>query len=322
MQFEVTTSSFKSYGGCPSLSLTPDFLLETAIDFGQAIQRLTIHFYLDRNGQPNKKQVKQHPEYYAHLRSLPTVTFQRRRAEAKIEIASQLAPGKDFDRRLQLSLSMFCGGVAEVVAALELLRNHLNTDDDFDLEAFLKHCRSALDRLPNCVEELAAFAEATRQRRIARNAAMTTWDRLDINWEDYHPDARRLLDDPFYWECSDDFAPHGNDAGADLLSLYKSWLGQNSAADSMVFFRDLMSRWECSEPLNDQSELDEYDEAAIALPFAELKYCGVCSPAAVSSALAAILRQGVAAAKSHNWSSKDEYLKKLAMMEAKLASMN
>jgi hypothetical protein len=32
-----------------------------------------------------------------------------------------------------------------------------------------------------------------------------------------------VLDDPFFWQEADDFAPHGNDTGADLLADYRPW---------------------------------------------------------------------------------------------------
>ena len=60
-----------------------------------------------------------------------------------------------------------------------------------------------------------------------RLAQMDPWERLGIDWDDWHPAARKLLNDPFFWDQGSDYSPHGNDTGADLLADFKKWHGQH-----------------------------------------------------------------------------------------------
>jgi hypothetical protein len=53
----------------------------------------------------------------------------------------------------------------------------------------------------------AAAKDATRA--ASDEAAMSPWERLAIDWQDVHPTARSVLDDPFLWESSNDFSPNG-----------------------------------------------------------------------------------------------------------------
>ncbi len=45
----------------------------------------------------------------------------------------------------------------------------------------------------------------------------SVWVDLDEDWSDYHPTARVVVPDPALWAVSYDYAPNGNDTGADLL---------------------------------------------------------------------------------------------------------
>jgi uncharacterized protein YfeS len=210
--------------------------------------------------------------------------------------------------------------VAETIAALGLLRERLTEKDDFKLEAFLSHCRKAQLRLPSTAEELAGLAEESEKRQATRYAVMSPWERLGIDWRDFHPDARSILDEPFYWECSNDFAPNGNDTGADLLADYRKWLRRNPAGDPIAFYHHLIHRW--GFPPEPSSDIDRTvaDEAAVALAFAELKLRADCRPAVAALARGAIQRQREQAIAAVNWPHKKERLKSLDMLEAKLPS--
>jgi uncharacterized protein YfeS len=174
--------------------------------------------------------------------------------------------------------------------------------------------------LPSTVEELAPFAEESKKRQAARYAAMSPWERLGIDWSDFHPDARRILDEPFYWECSNDFAPNGNDTGADLLADYRKWLRRNPSGDPIAFYHHLIRQW--GFPPEPSSDIDRtaMDEAAVALAFAEFKLRADCRPAVAALARAAIQRQRQQAIEAANWPHKEERLKSLDMLEAKLPS--
>jgi uncharacterized protein YfeS len=320
MQFYVMARTYNTYGGHSTLSLISDFLLGDADDFGSAVSELTVTFHFPNTGQARRNLEQVFADFHTDRRSLPKVVFRRKRGQASIDIASQLLDGKDWEQSRGLSLPLFKGGVGETLAALGLLRKRLTEKDDFKLDAFLTHCNEAQSRLPSTAEELAAFAEECKKRRAARYAAMSPWERLGIDWRDFHPDARRILDDPFFWECANDLAPNGNDTGADLLAYYCKWLRRNPSGDPIAFYQKLIRRWGFPtepSPYVDQTALDE---AAVALAFAEFKLRADCRPAVAALAKAAIHRQREQAIASENWPHKEERLKSLDILEAKLPS--
>src|SRR5262249_41806890 len=231
MRFYVMARTYNTYGGHSTLSLISDFLLADADNFGSAVSELTVTFHFPHTGQARSTLEQMFADFHANRKSLPKVVFRRKRGQASIDIASELLDGKNWEQRRGLSLPLFKAGVAETIAALELLKKRLTPKDDFNLEAFLAHCSRAQTRLPATAEELASFAAECQKRQAARYAAMTPWERLGMDWRDFHPDARKILDDPFFWECSNDFAPNGNDTGADLLADYRKWLRRNPSGD-------------------------------------------------------------------------------------------
>jgi uncharacterized protein YfeS len=318
MQFSVMARTYNTYGGHSTLSLISGFLLGDAGDFGSAVSELTVTFHFPHTGQALSSLEQLYADFHANRQSLPKVVFRRKRGQASIDIASELLDGKDWEQRRGLSLPLFKAGVAETIAALELLKNRLTAKDDFHLAAFLAHCNEARSRLPSTVEDLAALADECKKRQAAGYAAMSPWERLGIDWRDFHPDARKHLDDPFFWECSNDFAPNGNDTGADLLAEYREWLRRNPSGDPIKFYQGLIRRW--GFPPQPSSDLDRtvMDEAAVALAFAEFKLRADCRPAVAALARTAIQRQRQQAMEAVNWPHQEERLKSLDRLEAKL----
>ena len=320
MQFSVMARTYSTYGGHSTLSLIPGFLHEDADDFGPAVSELTVTFHFPHTGRARSSLEQMFADFHVNRQSLPKVVFRRKKGQASIDIASELLDGKDWEQSRGLSLPLFKAGVAETIAALELLKKRLTPKDDFKLETFLAHCRKAQTRLPSTAEELASLAAERKKRQAARYAAMSPWERLGIDWRDFHPDARKVLDDPFFWECSNDFAPNGNDTGADLLADYRKWLRRNPSDDPISFYRELIRRW--GFPSEPGSDLDQtvMDEAAVALAFAEFKLRAGCRPSVAALARAAIQRQRQHAIEAENWPHKDERLTSLDVLEAKLRS--
>jgi uncharacterized protein YfeS len=320
MEFYVMARTYNTYGGHSTLSLVSDFLLGDADGFGSAISELTVTFHFPHGGPALRTLEGMYAAFHAYRTSLPKVIFRRKREQAAIDIASELIDGRDWASTRGLSLPLFKAAVAETIAALGLLRKRLTAKDDFDLEAFLAHCSEAQKRVPSTKKKLATFAQECQTRQAARYAAKSPWERLDIDWRDFHPDARTILDDPFYWDCINDFAPNGNDTGSDLLADYRKWLRRNPSGDPTKFYQLLMRRW--GYPPEPSSDLHQtvMDEAAVALAFAEFKLRADCRPAVAALARAAIQRQRQQAIQAVNWPHKEERLRTLDMLEAKLPS--
>jgi uncharacterized protein YfeS len=75
--------------------------------------------------------------------------------------------------------------------------------------------------------------------------SLSAWDKLQIDWQQYHPKSRHILDDVFFWDPTNDFSPNGNDFGWDILEAFLSWRQQNPAQSSEIFFDEYASVTDC-----------------------------------------------------------------------------
>lgn len=316
MKFYVMAKSYNSYGGHTTLSPIGDFLLQGASDFGDAITEITVTLHFSDSGPPKKSLEQLFERHLIHRATLPKVTFQRAKKKVEIAIASDVMDGRDWKPSPRLSLPLFERGVAEVVESLSLLRRRVKSSDAFDLARFVSHCESALWRIPGSEEDLQDFAAEIKAADQARRDAMSPWEKLDIDWDDYHPCARQILDEPFYWDCTDDFSPNGNDTGADLLEAYRDWLKSHRSGQPLRFLEGLAKRWGYSGV--DGMDENVLDEASIALAFADIKLRGECDGDARRIAMISVVRQRTLAEGSPEWPHRGERLKTLDAIERKL----
>jgi uncharacterized protein YfeS len=316
MEFYVMAKSYNCYGFFPTFSPIGDFLLMGAGTFGDAIRELTITLHF-RNSDLPRKTLEQHWERHNSYRStLPEITFRKAKGKMDIHIASELMDGRDWQHSPRQSLQLFERGVHEVIHALSLMKKRLKKSDAFDLEAFLAHCEAARQRIPGseaALRDLAAELNAVYQ---AKRDAMSPWEKLGIDWEDFHPRAREILDDPFFWNRTDDFSPNGNDTGADLLESYRDWLKRHTDGQPIRFLESLAKQWGYTH-IN-AMDADVSDEAAIGLAFADIKLRATCDQEARQRALGAIERQRNQAEAATKWPHRNERLKTLEKLEAKL----
>lgn len=319
MRFEAMARTYDTFGGHAILSLVPEFLLWEAPDFGPAIMDLGITFNFPHAGPPRRTLNDLYRRFHASRNVLPKIVYRRKRAQVEIDIASDLISGENWHDTHGVPLPLFQRAAIETVAALALLGQRLTAKDDFDLDAFLAHCNGALLRLPSTQEELSAFMQESERRWHARKASASPWDALDIDWRDYHPDARRILDSPFYWECENDFAPHGNDTGADLLEDYRKWFRRNPGGDPIVFYRTHVARWGFPADSSEDSVRTLLDDAAVALAFAELKLRAECHSTVMELARDAVRRQRQRASEAIDRPHRAEGLKSLDAISEKLS---
>lgn len=286
--------------------------------FGPAVSELTLTFHFPTSVEPARSFAQLYATYHSHRLKLPKVVFRRSREKVSIDVASNLIDASDREYWRGVSLSLLLGLFAETLAALDLLRPRFKTTDAFALDEFLKYCRGLQSKLPKTDEDLTLLKARLDEREKARRAAMSPWERLGIDWRDFHPNARRILDDPFYWEGANDFSPHGNDTGADLLSHYRTWSADHPSADPLDFLRGLVASWGFSDDNTDPMYRAISDEAAVALAFAELKMRGVCRPPVTSVAKQAARRQREAALQLADGALRQERLRSLDLIDAKL----
>jgi len=192
---------------------------------------------------------------------------------------------------------IFASAARELVAALEDLPRRIKPGDDLDASALLSFMRSRLEVLPGTQRELDRVIERLRDADARRWEAMDDWERLDIDWSVFAADARERLNDPFFFDHGDEEAPHGNDAGADVLAAYL----ERSPDDGLEFI-EAHVRDMGYESLSGFANIDvwEHDELVIAAVFADLMVRGRTSAELKGLALQALDRREAAAPSPRN----------------------
>lgn len=206
----------------------------------------------------------------------------------------------------------------------------LKRTDDFDRRRFIADLSRLVSESPASDEDLKALSIKIEQQRKKHLAAMDPWERLDIDWDEYHPRARVLLNDPFYWSMVDDFSPHGNDTGSDLLADFKKWNKRHRNEPAHAMASALLRSWEISSversgtdenmvkelQTTDSIALDITDEAFIAVAFAAIKIRGYCDTETRELAVAAIKRERVLAALyADRWEHSSRRIETLDLLE-------
>lgn len=316
MEFYVMAKSYNMYGAHTTLTPIAKFLLMGAVDFGDAVQELTVTLYFSNSGPPKKNLQQLLEQHNTYRSTLPKITYRKAKGKIEINVASELVD--DWGRKAspRLSLPLFERGVDEVCRALALMRNRIKDSDAFDLEAFLAHCEAARHRLPTSDDALQELAAALGAAEKAKREALSPWEKLGIEWEDFHPRAREILDDPFFWDIADGFSPNGSDTGADLLVFYRDWLKAHGAGEPMRFLELLWKQWGYADI--EARDDDVRFEAIIGLAFAELKLRGSCDEDVRKLAIESIHQQRTQADAATGWPNRIERLESLKKIENKL----
>ncbi len=292
MKIQIMSKTLRSVNFGP-FCYAGAFLEEGAPDFGPnpALLFVKPHF---RNvkGWDGFPQILD--GYNAQLSKLPKVKVLNKMKLVEIEYVSNVCMGDDLEcvrynaqpgfnanwrddlerRRhtydAQL-LQRFCSELLEIVPSF---RKRLAKVDDFNFDSFLEWAALRFKDLPSTDESLKEYATALNSKPEESKKA-ESWDDLHIDWSEYHPQARETLDDLFYWDCVNEYAPHGNDEGADVLEHFQRWRKRNKTGDSKKFFERLMREWGVSNPPEDDLH-DTYGPCLIGLAFAHLKVDAAC----------------------------------------------
>lgn len=316
MDFYVMVKSHDCYGGHTTLSPIGRFLLKGGDHFGDAIREIVVTLHLRDSGPARKtleSLLERHNQYRA---TLPKITFRRAKGKLEIDVASELMDAREWKPSPKLSLPLFSRGVDEVVQALGLMSKRLKSTDDFRLEAFINRCNAAKTDIPESEDLLQDLAKELEAIEQAKRAAMSPWEKLGVDWADFHPDARGILDETFFWDCTNDFSPNGNDTGSDLLSEYRDWLKRHKDGKTISFLENLAKKWGY-ESMNAMDD-DVLCEACVGLAFADVKLRATCDQDARQLAFQAIERQRAHAQDAKDWPHRDERLIALNKIEAKL----
>lgn len=335
MKISVYAQSFDTHGGDASISPVGEFLTRYVRTVEPTDLELEVCACFDSQSKPGRTLESLFADFRRILADLPRVRFEpkRHRAEIRFTVPGWLAEdamGK-YPPRREVFAAM-CAPIADAVRTT--VAGHRKLRAAIALPALNTALDTALANLPATEAAFQQFLAEEQARAAAEAAGRSPWEVLDIDWSGYHPDARQLLDDPFYWDCVDEFAPHGNDTGADVLELFRTWRRRNKAKPVLSFLARLLKDWEfddaasalAGKPLakwsrDDETALEVLDDAAIALAFAQLKLEATIDAEAVASALAAIDRQLDPQVHAHfDWQLSPERETRLRQMRALLAA--
>ncbi|SRR5581483_3408177 len=300
---ELQFTSYDQHGGEKNLSLIAGLLEQTPI--AASLRRVEITIWFTTRRPPRKSLESVYDDFNLRIAQLPKVKFHRKKATLSIDYASSLGPIEEVLPRQKTDYAFFA-------AALEEMQDVFSNLEPAQLAQWANAARLAA---PASQDELESFAKSEEERKSHRHAAKSPWDLLGIDWEDFHPDARRILDDPFFWETANDFSPNGNDTGADLL--HEARRDPRAHRDPIRFLAGLLRRWGVASMIaaalakqqrewddKDQTAITTHDEAAIALPFALIKHYGSAPRATIELAQKAIERQ-------KSWPSAEKIVRKL-----------
>jgi uncharacterized protein YfeS len=163
----------------------------------------------------------------------------------------------------------------------------------FNWPAFVEWFTCLRSELPVTLEGIEAALSAGHAATQARIEAMDPWARLEIDWKAFHPNARKLLPEPFYWDGGDDFAPHGNDEGSDVFAEMQKY--PRNAAFTEDTFASLAGHFEHASE-DEIAKADDRDETryldfVVAVAFGHIKLHGFCPSWLRDKALSVMTRE-------------------------------
>ena len=142
-----------------------------------------------------------------------------------------------------------------------------------------------------------------------------------------HVEARKILKEDFFWDCTDSEGPLGNDNGADIFCFYGKALESNSFIDAKSFLNGILHEWEFEfsewEAGREEGaalyDADTYafeaaNDGAIALAFSMIVVNGEASTDSIDLASHAIQRELNPDVLARRWRFAESRKKKLEVM--------
>jgi uncharacterized protein YfeS len=339
MDLYVRTRSYNSYGGTLEFRVIEGLFDQVETTFGSALTEIDFLLCLaSRPGTIPRPSLEQMFDEY-HNKWLPTLPLRTfRRAKRLVEIsakvdwlyAQDLVPEEkaEFEARRNRYLHDRQIEVCKLlVSELETLKTKFKRSDDFDYPRFMLWARSLPAMIPQQKSEADVLVARLDERRRQRREQMSPWEKLDIDWEEFHPNAKALIPDYRLWSATDDLSPNGNDTGADVLALVQEEKSQlrTTRDEGRTFYRHIWESWGFSwPPSNEPSEAIDYNthrEFVVALAFSYLKVIGQCPAWLRESAIGEIERYQTFLKDRHEgWSHLREALEMHALMHTTLSS--
>ena len=320
MDIIVSVHTYNTYGGNTSISLVGHFFELGIPDFGEAIKELEVHVYF-KGGAPKESLESLFKRYHGFIENLPSTKFYRKKSRFEINFLSELGGSEVVSGYGPAKYGLFKDSAVEVASAISVLKSKIKKADDFNCAAFILFIQNKINHLPKNEEEFIKLQKALVADRERKLSSMDEWDKLGVDWVDFHPKAREILDSPFFWSSIDDFSPNGNDTGADVLAFYQKWRKKNPKKAGITFFNELMRDWGVNLPITIEDDFSRqtYDESIIGLAFSQLKVDSACESEIRDLALKAIGKARKTVMEKHSdWELYDERIKTYQEIENKL----
>lgn len=199
---------------------------------------------------------------------LPKRKFQRKKRRLSFELRGD--PRLDFNDSLYLpniTRENIKFGAEMLHGALAYAQSTLKPSDGVDLSEMIEAAAVLMTREWTSDEALRESLRVAYERNRARMDAMDPWSKINLSGA--HPEARKILDDPSDWSEGDDFAPHGNDLGADILGSWPKLKNKSLPAIAKYFEVDLSA--------NDAEASMARIQVTLAIAFGHVKKSGKCS---------------------------------------------
>lgn len=312
MEVHVLVQSYNTFGGHSSISCIAEFLERFLDDdtCGLCVFEATLCF---PSRFPAKRTLEDlYARFHAQLTALPSTRFEPKKGRFVLRYASQLGPAENMLKPGPLALPIFHAAFLELTKTMDLLRKKLAGRPGMNYAELLAGVDAARCAALAAGADLPSLLDAYKSQTRQRQAELPWWERIGIDWHDFHPDSRKLLDEEFFWSQTNDFSPHGNDTGADLLAGFMSWRPTHRSLPATAYLTTLLGQWGMAEMIaraqdrgvddldrNDELAITTFDEAAIALAFAQVKVEAACDNDVRQLALAAIERQADERLASH-----------------------
>lgn len=340
MQLLIWARTYKSFGGHhPFHPIEAPVELSEA-EFGSALTSidLVLCFASPRLHATNPGAVRLFKGYNEYLSRLPERKLLRKKSELKLSVrapfatADEVFPKSKADREA-LSEDFPRGWAIKIleilVSEIEDCKTKFKKTDDFDFPGFVNWLKGLHKLLPETQAQADALSAALLEKRQELAAQKSAWEVLDVDWDQFHPNARTLIPDVRLWSSIDELAPNGNDTGADALALVLKHHAHLLAEgdEGRNFYESVWRSWGFAGPPPsvscDELERETHRELIIGLAFALLKVFGQCPVWLQIEALSQIDQYSEFVEANHSdWSLKAECLAIQSRMKAVLMSLS
>ncbi len=177
-----------------------------------------------------------HETFHRWLASLPNVKHEARKRKLTIEFESKIGLAEDVLKNGPADPELFRAALNELNQVLDTLKRQLRSKPGLRFAGLVAAVARGRSLLPEAADSIVTLCELYDQERRIALVMMPWWEKFGIDWADYHANAKSLLDDPLFWNPTDDNA-------FDVLAGFKKWRPKNRRASALNFLDSLFQSW-------------------------------------------------------------------------------